>query len=219
MRNFFSNIQVSNLVYGSPIKAHMKKVITKGKALEAFLLDQNAQDKYLNNPFPKNDSEETKKELVELYNRTNSVSDTDLDFAIRAERNHFKEWVRFCMENGVIVHEYMFKEMEAQTDGLIYFLKNHYNRPRPFQLGFHLNVPIEPVVNHGANTAAYPSGHAFDAQLIALVLTSKYPNLSCKFQTFADKVAESRKNLGLHYQSDNTFGQELAKWVFSKQLF
>lgn len=219
MRNFFSNIQVSNLVYGSPIKAHMNKIKNKGKALEAFLLDPIAQEEFMNRPFPKNDSNETKQELVELYNRTNSVSDTDLDFAIRAERAHFKEWVRFCMENGIIVHEYMFKEMEAQTDGLIYFLKNHYNRPRPFQLGLHLNIPIEPVVNHSANSAAYPSGHAFDATLISLVLSSKYPGLSCKFKTFAERVFETRKDLGLHYQSDIKFGSDLAKWVFSKQLF
>jgi len=212
-------MQVSGLVYGSPIKTHMNKIKNKGKALEAFLLDPFAQEEFMNRPFPKNDSAETKRELVELYNRTNSVSDSDLDFAIRAERAHFKEWVRFCMENGIIVHEYMFKEMEAQTDGLIYFLKNHYNRPRPFQLGLHLNIPVEPVVNHSANSAAYPSGHSFDAKLISLVLSSKYPGISCKFEAFADKISESRFNLGLHYPSDAKLAYDLAKWVFSKQLF
>lgn len=219
MRNFFSNMQVSGLVYGSPIKSHMDKVKNKGKALEGFLLDPFAQEEFMNRPFPKNDSAETKRELVELYNRTNSVSDTDLDFAIRAERAHFKEWVRFCMENGIIIHEYMFKEMEAKTDGLVYFLKNHYNRPRPFQLGLHLNIPVEPVVNHSANSAAYPSGHAFDAKLISLILSSKYPGASCKFETFADKISESRFNLGLHYPSDAKIAYDLAKWVFSKELF
>jgi len=219
MRNFFSNIQVAGLVYGSPIKAHADKVRRKGKALDAFLLDPHAQKEYMHRPFPKNDSDVTKRELIELYNRTNSVSDTDLDFAIRAERAHFKEWVRFCMENGIIVHEYMFKEMESNTDGLVYFLKNHYNRPRPFQLGLHLNIPVEPVVNHGANSAAYPSGHSFDAKLISLVLSSKYPNMSSKFDSFADKISESRFNLGLHYPSDRDVAYDLAKWVFSKELF
>lgn len=219
MRNFFSNMQVSGLVYGSPIKTHMNKIKNKGKALEAFLLDPFAQEEFMNRPFPKNDSTETKRELVELYNRTNSVSDSDLDFAIRAERAHFKEWARFCMESGIIVHEYMFKEMEAQTDGLVYFLKNHYNRPRPFQLGLHLNIPVEPVVNHNANSAAYPSGHSFDAKLISLVLSSKYPGFSCKFEAFADKISESRFNLGLHYPSDAKIAYDLAKWVFSKELF
>lgn len=219
MRNFFSNMQVSGLVYGSPIKTHMNKIKNKGKALEAFLLDPFAQEEFMNRPFPKNDSAETKRELVELYNRTNSVSDMDLDFAIRAERAHFKEWARFCMESGIIVHEYTFKEMETQTDGLVYFLKNHYNRPRPFQLGLHLNIPVEPVVNHNANSAAYPSGHAFDAKLISLILSSKYPGASCKFEAFADKISESRFNLGLHYPSDAKIAYDLAKWVFSKELF
>jgi len=219
MRNFFSNVQVSGLVYGSPIKTHADKAKAGGKALDAFLLDPLAQERFLNRPFPKNDSSETKRELVELHSRTNSVSDVDLDFAIRAERNHFKEWIRFCMENGIIIHEYTLKEIEKNTDGLIYFLKNHYNRPRPFQLGLHLNIPVEPVVNHGANSAAYPSGHAFDAKLISLVLSSKYPNMSVKFHQFADKISESRFNLGLHYPSDRDVAYDLAKWVFSKELF
>jgi len=219
MQNFFSNVQINGLVYGSPIKTHANKIIQKGKALSAFLLDPQAQEEFMNRPFPKNTSDCTKKELTELYNRTNSVSDEDLDFAIRAEKQHFKEWSRFCLENGIVVHEYVFKEIESQTDGLIYFLKVHYNRPRPFQLGLHLGIPVEPVVNHGANSAAYPSGHAFDSKLISLILSSKYPGKSDRFEEFANRIAESRKNLGVHYNSDNEFGIDLARWVFSKELF
>lgn len=219
MQNFFSNVQINGLVYGSPIKTCTNKVLQKGKALSAFLLDPQAQEEFMNRPFPKNTSDCTKKELVELHGRTNSLTDEELDFAIRAERHHFKEWSRFCLENGIIVHEYVFKQMEANTDGLVYFLKNHYNRPRPFQLGLHLNIPVEPAVNHSANSAAYPGGHAFDAKLISLVLSSKYPGKADKFEEFADRVSESRLNLGLHYPSDNQFGYDLAKWVFSKELF
>jgi len=219
MRNFFSNVQINGLVYGSPIKTHSDKVQRKGKALSAFLLDPLAQEQFMNRPFPKNDSDCTKKELVELYGRTNSLTDEELDFAVRAERHHFKEWSRFCMERGMIVHEYFFKEMENNTDGLLYFLKNHYNRPRPFQLGLHLNIPVEPVVNHSANSAAYPSGHAFDAKLISLVLSRKYPSFAQDFEEFADRISNSRLDLGVHYPSDIQFGYDLAKWVFSKELY
>jgi len=219
MRNFFSNVQINSLVYGSPIKTHADKVRKGRKALSAFLLDPVAQEQFMNRPFPRNDSDCTKKELVELYGRINGLTDEELDFAVRAERQHFKEWSRFCMERGIIVHEYFFREIEVNTDGLIYFLKNHYNRPRPFQLGLHLNTPIEPAVNHSANSAAYPSGHAFDSELFSLVLARKYPGFAEDFQEFADLIAESRLNLGVHYPSDNSFGQELAKWVFSKELY
>ena len=219
MRNFFSNVQVSGLVYGSPLKPHADEIKRKGKALEGFLLDPHAQERFMNRPFPKNDSDETKRELIEIHSRTSSLSDEEYDFGVKAERNHFKEWSNFCMNHGIIVHEYVFKQMESNTDGLIYFLKNHYNRPRPFQLGLHLGIPVEPVINHGANSAAYPGGHSFDATLISLVLSSKYPRVASKFEEFANQVSESRLNMGFHYPSDNEFGVELAKWVFSKELY
>ena len=84
-------------------------------------------------------------------------------------------------------------------------------RPRPSMICPALSPPV-PIPGH----AAYPSGHATEAHLIALCLedvlvgsiqlTAMQPDLTA----LARRIARNREIAGLHYPSDAVAGAQLA---------
>ena len=120
---------------------------------------------------------------------------------------------------GISVPISFFKNIEKNTDGLLYALKYHYNRPRPFQLGYYHGIQVNPAIYTNANSPAFPSGHAMEARLFALILSKKYSFAADKLMNIGNKIAESRLNAGVHYPSDTEFGYEVAQWIFSNKCF
>jgi membrane-associated phospholipid phosphatase len=105
--------------------------------------------------------------------------------------------------------------------------KAYWNRPRPSQLYPVLLPPID-VPGH----AAYPSGHATEAHLLAKVLEEILPEEISTLtaagtarpsppgppltptQAMAQRIARNREVLGLHYPSDSAAGRDLADFTF-----
>jgi len=85
--------------------------------------------------------------------------------------------------------------------------KRYYNRPRPAQV----NANIKPAKSLTAATPAYPAGHTFQAYLIAQHLSNKYPKHRKEFYRIANRIANARVSVGLHYPSDNKAGIALAE--------
>ena len=218
MNPVLNGIQLTELVYGSPTKEQDAYIKGQGKALTAVLSSED-RGLFFNTPFPSNVSPTVKRELEELQRLTNRISATDLEFAKQSEKDHYGSWIGFLYNNGIQVSKSFFTDIEKNTNGLIYSLKYHYNRPRPFQLGVYHRIPVNQTISTNANTPAYPSGHAFEAKLFSLVLSEKYPFAKEKIQKFGLLHAESRLNAGVHYRSDTEFGYKLADWVFFNKCF
>jgi hypothetical protein len=105
--------------------------------------------------------------------------------------------------------------------------KAYWNRPRPSQLYPVLMPPIA-VPAH----AAYPSGHATEAYLVARVLEEilpqdvwsltpaptspppPTPEPPTALHAMAQRIARNREVLGLHYPSDSQAGKDLAEFTF-----
>ncbi len=101
--------------------------------------------------------------------------------------------------------------------------KFKYDRARPSRLSPRLMPPIDPPGH-----AAFPSGHATQARLIALCLERVMPaNIipvdggGCSaagqdgpLRRMADRLARNREVLGLHYPSDSVAGKTLADQTF-----
>ena len=92
------------------------------------------------------------------------------------------------------------------TQDIMVSYKRYYNRPRPAQV----NKSIMPMESITADTPAYPSGHAFQAYVLAKKLSRKYPLHYFQFFKIADRIATARVSAGLHYPSDNTKAYKLA---------
>jgi hypothetical protein len=127
------------------------------------------------------------------------------------------------------------------------FLSMHYKavfkRPRPSRLSPGLLPPVDPPGH-----AAYPSGHATEAHLLALCLEQVMPreiltgynppaaparppwgaeNAAVPAQRIApvrpmrqlaDRIARNREVMGLHYRSDSDAGRLLAEKAFGLLL-
>ena len=96
--------------------------------------------------------------------------------------------------------------------------KQKYNRPRPSQYRPALLPPI-PIPGH----ASYPSGHATQAHLMALLLGEALSALGSPHQAalqttlgaLARRIARNREIAGLHFPSDSAGGQQLAASIFA----
>lgn len=90
--------------------------------------------------------------------------------------------------------------------------KKIHDRVRPSWLDPTLK-PVIAVPPH----PAYPSGHATQAYLRALLLSELDPKNHRVYQQAAKRIAHNREIAGLHYPSDSKAGALLAKQLF-KQL-
>jgi membrane-associated phospholipid phosphatase len=219
MNPIFHGIQITDLVYGSPNTPQLDKMKKMGKALTALQQDSVTKQKFFNKLYPSNISPEVRRELTELVKRTTNISPADLEFATQAEKDHYGIWIKFLYNMGISISKPFLDKITDETDGLLYTLKYHYNRPRPFQLGYYHGIHVNPVIYSSANSPAFPSGHAMESRLFALILSEKYPFAADKIMNMGNKIAESRLNAGVHYPSDTEFSFEIAQWIFSKKCF
>ena len=88
---------------------------------------------------------------------------------------------------------------------IILFYKYLINRPRPAQV----NPEIVPLPSKTADTPAYPSGHSYQAFLIAREFSKKYPHLRDQLYMIAEQCGQARIRAGLHYPSDHEFSKRL----------
>jgi hypothetical protein len=88
---------------------------------------------------------------------------------------------------------------------LLYGLKFSINRARPYQV----NDNIQPLKTSTGHTPAYPAGHAFQAYLLAKILSEQYPEKKEKLYTLAGKCDICRIEAGIHYKSDGEFSRKL----------
>lgn len=219
MNPILHGIQITDLVYGSANIPQLNKMKKIGKALSALQSDSATKQKFFNKQYPSNISPEIRSELTELRKRTTNISPADLEFATQSEKDHYGLWIKILHNMGISVPRSFFDKISENVDGLLFTLKYHYNRPRPVQLGHYHGIPVNPAIYSNANSPAFPSGHAMEARLFALILSEKYSFAADKIMDIGDRMAESRLNAGLHYPSDSKFGYEIAQWIFSNKCF
>ncbi len=86
-----------------------------------------------------------------------------------------------------------------------------HDRVRPSVLDQTITT-ILPVPKH----PSYPSGHATQAHLIALVLGDVEPSHRTVYQVDAQRIAKNREIAGLHYPSDSIAGEFLAYCAYQE---
>ena len=88
----------------------------------------------------------------------------------------------------------------------IMYYKILYNRARPSQVA---PDDIDYLDSVTANTASYPSGHAFQGYYAAKILSQWEPSRKQEWMDIAERVANIRIIAGLHYPSDRDFARQL----------
>lgn len=161
---------------------------------------------------PVNSSEETAAELAYLHELEKQERDEDTVNRIIYENTEIKAFEIFQKEG--LLHEENFKTVDflklTDYDHRFFILerKKHFARPRPDQLNPSLNKVIE-----NPHHAAYPSGHASQTYMVALVLSAFDPENEQYYKQLSYDVAHRREIAGVHYPSDSIAGRKLAEDV------
>jgi len=134
------------------------------------------------------------------------MEEPDLEYFTLTDKSPKEPFLQY-LETLNLNHEEELKNIINNSFPIIMEHKRYYNRPRPAQV----NANIKPAKSLTAATPAYPAGHTFQAYLIANHLSKKYPKHRKEFYRIANRIANARVSVGLHYPSDNEAGIALAE--------
>lgn len=217
MQEINKNQNLDMIKYGDLLITDKQKISCNDRIIQYFFITGLMQQ-FFNLKPPANSSQETYHELKYLEKITNSTTKEDLEFAAKADTQEERMYVLFSESIGLPITESFFKDIFSQIEPILFLLKNHFNRPRPFQLGPILGIQVAQKVPYDAFHPAYPSGHALDAYIVEYVLTKIAPSKAKEIKHFTTKMAESRINIGIHYPSDNVISKKLADTIIKHNL-
>jgi len=171
-----------------------------------------------NYPFPTNTSDETKNELEYLTKLTKEASEEDLNFCKLIETNHYDFFVIVAKKLELNVSKEEILKWVEDIDPVLFYLKDKFNRPRPYQLAKELNLPLFPITASDANSAAYPSGHTLDFLVILYHFGKMKPEIAEEVDELYHKIKRVRELSGLHYPSDRKISEYLFKELIKYKL-
>ena len=172
---------------------------------------------------PKNTSSQVKEELktiIDLHLQTKEETENfELEISKPAklqDLNIIKAFTKLAEELGLSdeITKDELKPIIKETAMIVMNLKYKFNRPRPYQLMDFHKVEFEPADFKSSKTPSYPSGHAFQGTLIAMILSQIFPLYTEQFMKLGESIGDNRVIFGVHYPSDNYAGVELAKQVY-----
>jgi len=167
---------------------------------------------------PANDSQSTQEELQTIVSAMKTVTPDDIAFAREVEESWEQAFIDFFVTKGINVTMGEIKRIDNQTEPILFYLKDVINRPRPYQLARHYGVPLYPLEHTDANSAAYPSGHALSAYVISEYFSRKYPQYRPELNVLAERIVNSRVQMGWHFPSDGTISKKMADIIWKNNL-
>ena len=192
---------IDDIVWGNPTK-NQKEVLSQ----------KSIFDKHIPNliqfSYPKNSSKVTQEELNQLVDYSKEI-DANSDYLKRYQfydRSLERTFAQLITDNNL--DDYAIALIDSlldETVPLIFKLKFHYQRPRPYQLAKEYKLRLFPYDSFTANNPSFPAGHTLQSALICYVLGNHYPDKYTYFDSLAKDIEYSRMYLGLHYPSDNDF--------------
>ena len=191
------------LVYGNLDKENLKYLTKKN-------VFTSKKELFMGCKYPSWDK--TQKEIEYLIIAQESQkrkidNSTDLEFMKDADVGLEELFNKYIPQMGLTLSKDYQDKLFTLTDelgALIMQLKNHFQRPRPYQVAYYTKQPLHPYETLSGHSPAFPSGHSLH-----------HPKYSRLLKAFADNIAYSRIVLGVHYPSDNAFGKDIAYKLFA----
>ena len=161
-------------------------------------------------PPPGNTSTTTRAELAELHALSEIERPSallDIEAEVLAANLRFGDYVYGHNDKPETTR--LLVIARDQLVPVIMTIKQEFDRVRPDQLDPTLTTAIV-VPGH----PAYPSGHATESYLIALILSELDPANADTYAADAIRIARNREIAGVHYPSDSETGRMLARQFF-----
>jgi hypothetical protein len=208
-------MNINDIPFGNPTR-DVVKYLHKECILDSLL------EELKNHPYPENDSEKTKTEILELAMATDSVTNPEVvqKFSLYDTMTD-KYFVNILEKQNInkLEVEETIKNIEEDILPLIVKLKYFYQRIRPLQISKILNINLIPFESLTSNTPSYPSGHTIQARVYAEVLGNKYPQFYKPLHELATDVMWSRLYMGVHFPSDCQFADYVSQVIINHPDF
>ena len=111
-----------------------------------------------------------------------------------------------------------FALINAANDELlpvVYYFKTEFNAARPGTYAPEIRPMFAKPDPDFPGHPSYPSGHAAQSRLCALLFAALFPKLEQALIAMADDIAYNREVAGVHFEADSDAGKLLADQVFN----
>ena len=210
---------VDDIKYGNPTLGQLKAIRDDvGGVLSSAIFLGIIEDIVTNYPPPLNSSSETVEELKYLSDLMMNATQEDKEFCQTMEERHYEwlhEWAR---EWGIPCNLDDIMSWVRRIDPLTFYLKDVFNRPRPYQLARAYSIPLYPIIVTDANSAAYPSGHTMDFLVILYNFGKLRPELGKELSQLYERIKRVRELSGLHYPSDRKVSEKIFTELLNNSL-
>jgi len=205
------DMDINDIGFGNTSR-HFQQSMVEGERGEMLqrAIKSGVIDRFIMSfPPPSNDSETVRKELEEMVRMSETAGPKTIKLCEDMEEDHFFFFSIFCEGLGL---EYDADELDAIVtpyEGLMNHIKLHFNRPRPSQLAYYLNIPLTPIVDTRFQTPSYPSGHVLDFLIMVNWLSEHHPQHRAKLIQLYKRIRNVRVISGVHYPSDTKGSEQL----------
>lgn len=212
-------IDINQVNYGNAAIEYFEAMQKADDPIKNWFI-KNGLAERISSEAPSNDSETTKKDIEALLSKMEKATAEEITFARHIDdvSNLAQAFIDLLKEYGHSENMEGFFRVDAQTEGLLFFLKDVVNRPRPYQLAKYYNYPLYPLMRTDAMTAAYPSGHALTAFVLSEYYSRKYPDAAIDLKALGERIANTRELTGIHYPSDTEISREICKIICENNL-
>ena len=157
---------------------------------------------------PDNDSKTTLDEVKYLAN-VKPVMKT-----IKGRDEVVKSFMGLVESTGLKITKEELDKITKESAKIIYELKYHYNRPRPYQIAEFYGIDLNGTELDSMKTPSYPSGHAVQGYLIGEILSNMDKTNAVLYKGMGEEIAHSRILAKAHYPSDKTYGHKIAMELY-----
>ena len=191
-----------NMVYADKIKPkHQKRMEIQLERINPNVIVPKVQP-------PDNDSKTTLDEVKYLAG-VKPVMET-----IKGRDEVVESFMGLVESTGLNITEEELEKITKESAKIIYELKYHYNRPRPYQIAEFYGIDLNGTELDSMKTPSYPSGHAVQGYLIGEILSNMDKTNAVLYKDMGEEIAHSRILAKAHYPSDKTYGHKIAMELF-----
>ena len=157
---------------------------------------------------PDNDSKVTLDE-VKYLSKVKPVMES-----IKSRDHVTNSFMDLVESTGLKITKDELENITKESAKIIYELKYHYNRPRPYQIAEFYGIDLNGTELDSMKTPSYPSGHAVQGYLIGEILSNMDKTNAVLYKGMGEEIAHSRILAKAHYPSDKTYGHKIAMELY-----
>ena len=215
------NLTYGNLTYNQIIKANNVNIFYEN------IINEFIKPNY---QFPS--LEESKIEIKNLIPLVNNQVKNPIKRYKEQDENLFNYLQRQTQKLNIVSDKFtlaILKYLETDINPIILNLKQYWNRARPNNYAYNLDLPLYPLNAKSADTPSYPSGHSLQAGIWAdaiLRFKGNNANIIKSVRNIYKDISNARLSLGVHFESDIKFSETITSYIvqnpkyfeFNKQL-